>query len=105
MVERLTLDHLRKAKAALDALGPISPQIRLIENPMLTIGPFEDWSDVRSPGRAARRRKQGHRQRIRFYYKPDPQLYHMADGSTFGHPATLAKLRAAISKDRPHAHR
>ncbi len=47
--------------------------MRLIETPLMTVGPFEDWSQVRSPGRARRRRGK-HRQRIRFYHKPDPKL-------------------------------
>jgi hypothetical protein len=31
---------------------------------------IEDWSGVRSPSRAARRRRQGHRQNIRIEHKP-----------------------------------
>lgn len=48
--------------------------IDIIQNPNLVEGPFEDWSDVRSPGRAARRRKMGHPQRIRIYYTPSRKI-------------------------------
>jgi hypothetical protein len=34
----------------------------------------EDWSQVRSPGRARRRRKQGHPQNIRLVYRRLEQL-------------------------------
>ena len=69
--------------------------VPIIESPVLVIGPFEDWSDVRSPGRAARRRRQGHRQRIRLYYKPDPNAYRLPNGTIAVHPETAALLRAA----------
>jgi hypothetical protein len=42
-------------------------------------GPFEDWSQVRSHGRAARRRKRGFPQRIRIYYTPSKQAMVMGD--------------------------
>lgn len=76
----------------LESLGGL----RIVESPFLTIGPFEDWSQVRSPGRAERRRRQGHRQRIRYYYKPDPNMLQMPDGTLVGHPETVAKLRRQI---------
>lgn len=67
--------------------------VRITTSPLLTIGPFEDWSEVRSHGRAARRRRQGHPQRIRIYYKPDPNAMQMPDGSLVMHPDTYHKLR------------
>ncbi|MFS0736907.1 hypothetical protein ABC347_07645 [Sphingomonas sp. 1P06PA] len=73
--------------------------LRIVESPLLTIGPFEDWSDVRSPSRAARRRKK-HRQRIRFYSKPDPKFYRIGDTIT-AHPASVAALRAYLEQ-HPH---
>lgn len=70
--------------------------IQLIATSVMTIGPFEDWSDVRSPGRARRRRAK-HKQRIRFYYKPDPQVLHdKVRNVIYGHPATLDHLTKAI---------
>lgn len=65
--------------------------LRIIENDLLTIGPFEDWSQVRSPGRARRRRKLGHPQRITYFHKPDPELKVMGD-TIIGHPVTIAAL-------------
>lgn len=77
-------------------MSPFFGGIRVVETPLLVIGPFEDWSQVRSPGRAARRRKRGHKQRIRFYHKPDPQVLHdRANGVIYAHPVTAQRLRAA----------
>jgi hypothetical protein len=76
--------------------NPLLGAVRLITNEHLTIGPFEDWSGVRSPGRARRRRRLGHPQRIRFYYKPDPKLIWMGD-TLVGHPDTIAALLAQPS--------
>ena len=69
---------------------------RVFTNPLMTVGPFEDWSKVRSPARARRRRKRGFPQRISFYTLPDPNLLQTANGDLFGHPATVAKLMATI---------
>jgi hypothetical protein len=77
---------------------------RVFSAPHMTIGPFEDWSRVRSPARARRRRKR-HPQRISIYYLPDPNLIQTANGDMFGHPATLAKLMAKSApntKDQDH---
>jgi hypothetical protein len=71
--------------------------MRIITNRSLLIGPFEDWSRVRSPGRARRRRARGHPQRIRIYYKADPTLLTCADGTVVGHPETVAELRRQIA--------
>lgn len=91
----LTLETLREMQRKLDAISPIPPRLKFISNPSLTIGPFEDWSLVRSPGRAARRRKQGHLQRITSYYLPDPKLYQIGD-TIVGHPETLRHLEAKL---------
>jgi len=70
--------------------------IPLIASSHMIIGPLEDWSQVRSPGRAARRRKK-HPQRIRVYYKPDPNVMHdRIRNVIYGHPATLDHLRKSI---------
>jgi len=69
---------------------------KLIESDRMVVGPFEDWSQVRSPGRARRRRAK-HPQRIRVYYKPDTTV--MQDkvrGIIYGHPATLNELRKML---------
>ncbi|MEO0828838.1 MAG: hypothetical protein AAFY03_00055 [Pseudomonadota bacterium] len=57
----------------------------------------EDWSGVRSPSRAERRRKQGHRQNIRTVVTPDPSIYTTPGGGMICHPATLARLSAEIA--------
>jgi hypothetical protein len=75
--------------------------VRITTSPHLTVGPFEDWSQVRSPSRAERRRRQGHAQRIRYYYKPSPDLLRLPDGSYVGHPETVARLRQMIAEPVP----
>lgn len=70
--------------------------VRVVEATILTIPGPEDWSQVRSPGRAVRRRRQGHRQNIRQTRLPDPSLYKGPDGALYGHPDTVAKLKAAL---------
>lgn len=77
-------------------LLPALGGLRLIESAQMVDGPFEDWSDVRAPSRAARRRKMGHKQRIRFFYKPKPSFLKLPDGTLVGHPETVSRLRAAI---------
>ena len=54
----------------------------------------EDWSRVRSPSRAARRRRQGHRQNIQFVHVPKPNVFVLFDRVIVGHPVTIAKLVA-----------
>lgn len=71
--------------------------IRILENKLMVIGPFEDWSDVRSHGRAARRRRQGHRQRIRVYYLPDPKFIQFGN-TIVGHPDTVAGLMKRLAE-------
>lgn len=58
---------------------------------------IEDWSGVRSPSRAARRRKRGHRQNIKMHYVPKPDVYFIGN-MMVGHPETIEKvLVAALS--------
>lgn len=57
----------------------------------------EDWSGVRSPSRAARRRKQGHPQRIKITATPKTEAYSVTiDGRQIlvMHPAMAQQLRA-----------
>jgi hypothetical protein len=72
--------------------------VRIIPNSQLVVGPFEDWSEVRSPGRAARRRRRGFPQRIRIYYRPDPKMVQLPDGTLVGHPVTIRALEQAIAE-------
>lgn len=57
---------------------------------LLTV-PYEDWSAVRSPSRARRRMKRGHRQRIRYLQIPDPNVFVIA-GTIHGHPETIKSM-------------
>jgi hypothetical protein len=68
--------------------------VRIDEDPTLVLLDGEDWSRVRSPSRAARRRRQGHRQNIKQRWKPDPTAYHVRAENLFVmHPAMAAQLR------------
>lgn len=83
------------------SLGRVSSYcgIRLIADPHM-VDVVEDWSEVRSPSRAARRLRQGHRQRIRHREVPKPDIIHLtAEGVMVAHPATIDKLYARIAAD------
>lgn len=57
----------------------------------------EDWSRVRSPGRAERRRKQGHRQNIVVRLEPRKDAITLDGGKTFYvHPEAARAIRQAI---------
>lgn len=56
--------------------------------------PAEDWSRVRSPGRAARRRHK-HRQNIRVWRKP---CAFMLDGKLYVHPEIMRTMRQNMAK-------
>lgn len=70
--------------------------MRLLADPRMT-EPVEDWSEVRSPSRAARRRRQGHLQRIRYVERPKPEVYRIGD-CLVAHPDTIAKLLALAAE-------
>lgn len=94
--DTLTLDVLKKAQAQLLSVSPF-PALRFVPNSLLyTVE--EDWSQVRSPSRAVRRRKQGHKQRIRIWHKPDPKFYHLDDGTLIAHPETIRLAEAELAK-------
>ena len=60
----------------------------------------EDWSKVRSPGRAARRRKRGHKQRITTKITPrDEAIIDRSSGTVFVHPSKLASLKEALKRE------
>lgn len=60
----------------------------------------EDWSGVRSPGRARRRRARGHAQRVNVNVKPSPKVLKMPNGDMVMHPATLAALKSALAEQQ-----
>ena len=72
---------------------PTIAGIRVIES-VEAYEPVEDWSRVRSPSRAARRRRQGHPQNITIRHKPIC-LQH-ADGYFIVHPAIADQFRREI---------
>jgi hypothetical protein len=62
----------------------------------------EDWSKVRSPARARRRRKK-HRQNITALYEPSREfLFDEKRRSIYCHPVMAAKLRAAALEAPDH---
>lgn len=71
--------------------------LRIIENPMLT-KTVEDWSRVRSHGRARRRRAK-HQQNIKILTVPSDQIY-MTGDTVVCHPAKVRELRKAMEGNR-----
>lgn len=88
------LDRMTQSVFTRRSMLPI-PGVKIIESELMTIT-VEDWSGVRSPSRARRRMKRGHRQNIRYVQAPDPKLIYSNEG-IFGHPATIAKVLQGIS--------
>jgi len=79
-------------------VSPIFPNpydgVRIIEDITLT-DMVEDWSKVRSPSRARRRLRQGHRQNIRFLQVPKKRAFSIDGGRTLiMHPEMARQLRA-----------
>lgn len=52
----------------------------------------EDWSQVRSPSRALRRRKRGHRQRIVIRSVPRKDVFVIGNHTMVMHPTVAAEL-------------
>lgn len=57
---------------------------------------IEDWSKVRSPARAKRRMKNGHRQNIRIYNKPASYL-DKSTNTLYIHPRLVEELSRKIT--------
>lgn len=73
----------------------IRPDAVVIHESELLVDRVEDWSEVRSPSRAARRRRQGHPQRIRMVEIPKREI-RMVDGVMYAHPVVAAEIRAKV---------
>lgn len=73
--------------------------MRLIED-INMVDRVEDWSRVRSPSRAERRRRQGHRQNIRIVAVPKKAAF-MTPFGVVMHPAMAAELRNASPQWSP----
>ena len=71
--------------------------LKIIENPMLT-KTTEDWSRVRSHGRA-RRRRWKHRQNINILTVPSDLMYLTGD-AVICHPAKVRELRKAMEDNQ-----
>jgi hypothetical protein len=95
MTKALNLETIKVAQAKLKRVAPLPlPPMKFIPTQHMTVTD-EDWSDVRSPSRAERRRKQGHPQRIRYVTRPDPTIIETPDG-WYAHPETLKKLQEKL---------
>lgn len=91
--EPLTMEKLEQVAREISAVPPAP---RFIESDMMT-DRVEDWSRVRSPGRAERRRRQGHRQNIVSVDVPKSDAISLDGGRTYYlHPITAYKLRRQI---------
>lgn len=92
------LDMLQQMKASLDAIARRAPTPHvtgeLVECAWL-VDRTEDWSEVRSPSRAARRRQQGHPQRIRIVETPRREVL-VIKGVMYAHPVVAAQIRAQV---------
>jgi hypothetical protein len=70
--------------------------VRIIESDLM-LDYVEDWSRVRSPSRAARRRRYGHRQNIKIIASPKPFAISGDGGRTLiMHPAIAHQLRKEL---------
>lgn len=74
-----------------DPLAQTLGGMKIITDPYMT-DPMEDWSGVRSPARARRRRRK-HRQNIKIVRVPKPDFFVMGD-RIICHPEMARKLIA-----------
>lgn len=66
---------------------------------LLMVDMVEDWSGVRSPSRARRRLRQGHKQNIRMVAVPKPDVLSMDGGrSLVMHPEIARKLERMVEQ-------
>jgi hypothetical protein len=68
--------------------------VRIIEDANLVDAVGLDWSGCRSPSRAKRRSKHGHRQRVKTAYAPKKEALSVDGGRTFVmHPEIARMMR------------
>lgn len=73
--------------------------LRIVESPMVGEA-YQDWTGVRSHGRARRRLKQGHPQNIVTRYRANGECLHdKARGIVYMHPADASRFRATIRNE------
>jgi hypothetical protein len=78
-------------------LGERTLGTRIVESEHMT-ETIEDWTKVRSPGRARRRMKQGHKQRIEYHTVPRRDVISIDGGRTLVcHPALMREIGKALS--------
>ena len=68
--------------------------LQIVRDRLLVV-PIEDWSGVRSKGRARRRRALGFRQNIVKRLVADPNVY-VVGGQVFMHPEIADRLERAV---------
>lgn len=74
---------------------------RIFESLEMVVYAGEDWSKVRSPARARRRRKK-HRQNITAKYDPSPEfIVDERRQAIYCHPVMAGKLSAAARERHP----
>lgn len=72
--------------------------VRIVES-FAMVDHVEDWSRVRSPGRARRRRKLGYRQNIEVIAVPKKEAFFIDNGRTaVMHPEMATQLRQALQR-------
>lgn len=70
--------------------------LRMIDNELVG-DPYEDWSEVRSPSRAALRRRQGHPQRIVTRYRANGTVIHdKSRDAIYIHPHDRMKVERML---------
>lgn len=77
---------------------PLFGGVNVVET-MTAVVPFEDWSRVRSPARAARRLKRGYRQNIDRRYKP---AAFQIGGVVYAHPEIVRAMRDRTERSPTH---
>lgn len=71
--------------------------VKLIQSDHM-VDQVEDWSKVRSPSRAKRRRAK-HKQNIVVSYVPRKDFFKLPDGTLVAHPITIQALKAKLARD------
>lgn len=70
-----------------------------IRESLLMVEQVEDWSRVRSPSRAKRRRRYGHKQNILIRHVPRKDAITMDGGETYVmHPETAKEMRRILEE-------
>lgn len=95
--EPFTLAKLESAMELREKLARNAPppMPRIVES-VYCSDAVEDWSEVRSPSRAKRRRRMGHRQRIKIARIPWKHATHLPNGYLVMHPVTAQYFRAEL---------